>query len=109
MRNNLAACVERRPGMKDRDAFHRPGFIEVADDGSLLVIAGISLRRHDDGNGRVVAPRRLDARQIALGGREEQRQEIRLSRSISTWHSGSPNRTLYSISFGPASVIMSPA
>ena len=30
-------------------------------------------------------------------------------RSISTWHSGSPKRTLYSISFGPSFVIISPA
>ncbi len=32
-----------------------------------------------------------------------------ISRSISTWHSGSPKRTLYSISFGPAAVIIRPA
>ena len=32
-----------------------------------------------------------------------------LSRSISTWHSGSPNRTLYSISLGPFDVTMMPA
>ena len=31
------------------------------------------------------------------------------SRSISTWHSGSPKRTLYSISFGPSAVIIRPA
>jgi hypothetical protein len=31
------------------------------------------------------------------------------SRIISTWHSGSPNRALYSISFGPAAVSISPA
>ena len=30
-------------------------------------------------------------------------------RSMSTWHSGSPKRTLYSMSFGPSSVIISPA
>ena len=30
-------------------------------------------------------------------------------RRITTWHSGSPKRTLYSISFGPSSVIISPA
>jgi hypothetical protein len=32
-----------------------------------------------------------------------------ISRSIITWHSGSPKRTLYSISFGPCAVIIRPA
>ena len=31
------------------------------------------------------------------------------SRSISAWHSGSPKRTLNSISFGPSAPIMRPA
>ena len=35
------------------------------------------------------------ARRISAGNRSD------ISRSISTWHSGSPKRTLYSISFGP--------
>jgi hypothetical protein len=30
-------------------------------------------------------------------------------RSISTWHSGSPKRTLYSNSFGPSGVSITPA
>jgi len=30
-------------------------------------------------------------------------------RSTSTWHSGSPKRQLYSISFGPSLVIINPA
>ena len=30
-------------------------------------------------------------------------------RSISTWHSGSPKRALYSTSFGPCSVTITPA
>ena len=35
--------------------------------------------------------------------------ESDFNRIISAWHSGSPNRTLYSISSGPFDVIISPA
>ena len=95
--------------MEDLDvASRRRG--DAADRGALLVVARIAPRRHHHRQRRVVRPSRRDVVERAIARLATERPAGRLSsRIISTWHSGSPKRTLYSISFGPSRVIISPA
>ena len=85
------------------------GLIEAFDARALLVVAGIALGRHDHGE-RVSSNQRRS--KFFNCPSQEARSAGTISdiiRSISTWHSGSPKRTLYSTSFGPFSVSITPA
>ncbi len=57
----------------------------------------------------MVMPAQIEILEHTIGAGEQRRDNIALRRGISTSHSGSPNRTLYSISFGPVFVIIRPA
>ena len=67
-----------RSGMEYGHALDCPGFIQTANDAPFLVIAGITLGRHDDRDRRLVAPGEFGAGQVALRGGKQQRQKVRL-------------------------------
>ena len=104
------AVLRHRAGVKDLDALDFGGVIEPVDARALLVVAGIALGRHHHGERR----HRGNQRRSKCFSSPSQAASSAgtmsdIIRSISTWHSGSPKRTLYSISFGPCAVIIRPA
>ncbi len=70
-----AAPVALRAGLEHQGA-GRLGLREPADLRTLGDGAGIAGGGHDDGQRHLVAPLRHDAREVALGGREQQRHQI---------------------------------
>ena len=100
------ACRRGRFPRRDRRAAASSPLISEP----FVICAGIALRRHHHAKRGVVVPLELRRRSSvpshvasSAGSRSD------LSRSISTWHSGSPKRTLYSMSFGAPFSIISPA
>ena len=103
------AILRHRAGMEDLDALDLGGVIETLDARAFLVVAGITLRRHHHGQRRLGKPAQIEMLQFAVAAASNAGTMSDIIRSISTWHSGSPKRTLYSNSFGPCSVNITPA
>ena len=91
-----------RAGVEDGHAFDLGGGFEAADPAALGIGAGIAPGRHDHGQrgiGRTSAARMCPSMPVGAPSRSWPRSLS--SRGRSTWHSGSPKRTLNSSSFGP--------
>ena len=102
--------VARRAGMKDLDAGRRLGGVDAVDRAALL------RSRRDNPwppSPRSAPPRRASAGRTARARRRRWRAAAAADRtsaaSSAPGFPGSPKRTLYSISFGPSAVIISPA
>jgi hypothetical protein len=84
--------------------------IDAPDRAALRRRAGITLGRADHGKrGLAGEARRRRVGQAALRVASSSSSRSLSSRIISTWHSGSPKRALYSISLGPSAVSIRPA
>ena len=76
---------------------------------AFAIIAGIALGRQDHGERDLVVPTQVEMPELRRPRRRSgpaARSDI--IRSISTWDSGSPKRALYSTSFGPSLVTITP-
>ena len=98
-----ALAVGLGAGVEDLDALDLRGVVEAFDHRALVVVRRDSPSPPSPRS----APRRrtsADRNSSACPSRAASSAGTRsdISRSISTWHSGSPKRTLYSISFGPS-------
>ena len=104
------AVLRPRSGMKDLDAVDLGGVIESLDARALGVVAGIALGRHHHRQRRHRRkPAQVEILQLAVAQAISAGTRSDIMRSIKTWHSGSPKRTLYSNSFGPSAVTITPA
>jgi hypothetical protein len=95
--------------MEDLDAGHCRGGLQPGDDAAGLVGAGIAFAAMTTvtaGSGRQRGETVSRVPSTAASSRASRSDS---SRTMSAWHSGSPKRTLYSISFGPSAVSIRPA
>ena len=93
------ACV---PAWKISHALDRGRLVEPLDHRALPVGARITVRRHHHRQRGVRIPAQVEILELAVAAtRSAPASRSDISRSISTCVSGSPNRALYSISFGP--------
>ena len=73
-------------------------------------VLGVALRGHDHAHGGVAGEgRRVGLVQRPVGHGEEELGGVAGQEGSTTWASGSPKRTLYSMTLGPSGVSMSPA
>ena len=97
-----AAVLDPRAGVEDRDPSTSAAASRPRISLPVLVGAGIALGRHHHGQRGLGIPAQVHVAERAVGGPSRSWPRSVISRGSRTWHSGSPRRTLYSISRGPA-------